>query len=175
MDIEIRINVTADLCYDTLRNAAYYKSGWNAPRDLKKSDLDFWVNLNGNLLDIAVLSWCFLFGDEKAEFRWQKLIEDEKGFSSKMYQNLNCTEQVFQDYIDIMRTYRDKRVAHRDRYLSSSPKIQYPDLDLAINSTCFLFSELHQTYPVMKELVAHGDLKTFYKERLDHGMSQYRV
>lgn len=175
MDNELKVMVTSELCYDTIRNAAYYKSGWEEPKEIKKANLDFWVNLNGNFLDIAVLSWCFLFGDVKAEFRWQNLIDDEAGFLSKMCKVIGCTEQEFQDYIGSMRTYRDKRVAHRDQYISGSPRIKYPDLDLAINSTCFLFGELHSIYPVMQEVFDNSNLNDFYEERLHHGGHQYHA
>jgi len=173
MDINIRIGVTSDLCYDTVRNAAYYSSAWDSSGNIKKSDLDFWVDLNGNFLDIATLSWCYLFGDGKAEFRWQNLIDDEAGFLSEMCQAIGTNEQEFQDYIDTMRTYRDKHVAHRDRYLSDAPKMHYPDLGLAIGSTCFLFGKLQSVYPEIQEMVAHSDLNDFYKERLEHGKHQY--
>jgi len=173
MDIEIRLRVTADLCCDCVRNAAYYKSGWDSPEELKKGDSDFWINLNGNFLDIAALSWCYLFVDSKGEFRWQKLIEDQPGFSSRMYGYLKCTENEFQDYISSMRLYRDKRVAHRDRYLTSDTKIHYPDLDLAIKSTSFFFSELSKLYPELKEINIYKNLDSFYTSRLEHGLSEY--
>jgi hypothetical protein len=175
MDIEIQIRVTAELCCETVRNAAYYKSGWTSPRDLKRNNQDFWVNLNGNFLDIAVLSWCFNFGDKKAEFKWQNLFDDEETFEQGMYSHLKCTKEEFEDYILSMRTYRDKCVAHRDRYLSESSKIKYPDLIMAIESSCFLFNELRSTYKEMNDLFSIKDLNKFYKQRLKHGKVQYHA
>ncbi len=175
MDIEIKIRVTAELCCETVRNAAYYKSGWTSPRDLKRENQDFWVNLNGNFLDIATLSWCFIFGDKKAEFKWQNLFNDEEAFEKSMYSHLNCSKEEFENYILNMRTYRDKCVAHRDRYLSESSRIKYPDLNIAVESSCFLFSELRRSYEIMDELFSMKDLKKFYKQRLKHGKVQYRA
>ena len=173
MDIEIRLKVTADLCCDCVRNSAYYDAGWHSPTILKKDNSDFWVNLNGNFLDIAVLSWCCLFGDGKAEFRWQKIIEDQEKFCSSLYVYMQCPENEFEVYAKNMRGYRDKLVAHRDRYLNTDPKIHYPDLRLAIKSTTFLFSELVRIYPQMGEINIHKDLDSFYKSRLKHALGEY--
>jgi hypothetical protein len=173
IDVDTRLGVTAELCCDCVRNAAYYRAGWASPTILKKAESDFWVNLNGNFLDIAVLDWCFIFGDSRAEFRWQKLISDKTGFSARMYASLGCTEQEFNDYASTMRLYRDKRVAHRDRYLVGDPKIIYPPLDLAVKSTSFLFTELVRLYHQMEEINAHKDLGSFYEDRLEHGRREY--
>lgn len=173
MDIEVRLRVTAQLCCDCIRNAAYYESGWSTPTELKKGDSDFWVNLNGNFLDMAVLSWCFLFGDSKAEFRWNKLIDNQAEFSEKMYGFLNCTEKRFEEYISYMRLYRDKQVAHRDRYLSGDPEIHFPDLGMAVSSASFLYSELLKKYPLMQEICGHRDLQSFYQNRLKLGIKEH--
>ncbi len=173
LDLETRLRVTADLCCGCVRNAAYYLSGWSSPKQFKKKQSDFWVNLNGNFLDITVLTWCFLFGDERAEFRWQEIIPEHNEFLSEMHRYSKCTEEEFNEYISSMRRYRDKCVAHRDIYLVGDQKITYPELELAIKSATFLYSELVRIYAEMEEIYAYKDLETFYLERLEMGLGEY--
>lgn len=173
IDIDIRLSVTAELCCECVRNAAYYHAGWSSPTVLRKAESDFWVDLNGNFLGIAVLDWCFLFGDGKAEFRWQKVISNETEFSSRMYASLGCSENEFNDYVSTMRLYRNKRIAHRDRYLVGDSKIIYPPLDFAVKSTSFLFEELVSLYPQMEKINIHKDLESFYENRLERGRREY--
>ncbi|MDX8407272.1 MAG: hypothetical protein R8L58_02690 [Mariprofundaceae bacterium] len=173
MDINTRLAVTAELCCDCVRNAAYYHAAWTTPTALRNENSDFWVNLNGNFLDIAGLDWCFLFGDHKAEFRWQNVIEDETGFCSHLLDVLDYTESDLNGYVSAMRLYRDKRVAHRDRYLTGDPEIFYPSLDPAVKSASFLFAELVRIYPQMEKININRDLKLFYESRLKHGQRGY--
>lgn len=175
MDINIRLKVTADLCCDCIRNSAYYHAGWSSPNQLKKEESDFWVNLNGNFLDIAVLSWCHLFGDSRAEFRWQKLVDNKDEFCKALCESLVITEEEYENYITSMREYRDKMVAHRDRYLAPGPMIHYPGLNLAVKSAAYLYSELRRSYSNFSEIYQHKDLNSFYQSRLNHALREYNT
>jgi len=135
---------------------------------------DFWVNLNGNCLDISILAWCSLYGDRNAEFKWQKLINNEADFLSRLYATMDSTEVEFAQYIERMRLYRDKCVAHRDSYLVGDPKIIYPSLEEAVKSASFLYRELVDVYPEMEEIYAYKELESFYANRLKMGLKHYK-
>lgn len=174
VEIETRLRVTADLICECVRNAAYYSSGWETCDSLINQESDFWVNVNGNCLDIAVLAWCALFGDPNAEFRWQRLFEDHASILADLHQQLNITELDFDKYVSEMRTYRDKRVAHRDRYMVGDPRIIYPSLDTAVKSCSYLYQALVAAYPQMAEVSAYQELEYFHSDRFDLGQAEYK-
>jgi hypothetical protein len=58
------------LCNHFLRNLAFYRTGWrrggvDQEPTLRRKESQFWVNVNGNFIDICALEWCKLFGDKK--------------------------------------------------------------------------------------------------------------
>ena len=173
MDLESRLRVYAELSCEIIRNAAYYSAGWEANGKQKREDSDFWRNLIGNFLDIAVLSWCFLYGDKRAKFRWQEIIPDHDKFMELLLLHLKSSFEDFEDYISCMRLYRDKRVAHRDEYLVGDPQIVYPCLDIAIESTMFFYSKLCEEQPMMQEIHAYSELGSFYASRYSMAEAEY--
>ena len=173
MDLESKLRVYADLSCEILRNSAYYRAGWETKDKLRRQGSDFWINLNGNFLDIAVLSWCFLFGDNKAKFKWRGIIDDHEYFMSRLLTHLACDVADFEEYISCMRLYRDKRVAHRDEYLVGDTQIVYPCLDIAVQSTIFFYSALCEEYPQITEIYAYTELSSFYESRLEMAGEQY--
>ena len=60
------------LCRHFARNLAYYRAGWVGSSLVR--DSDFWRTVNRNFLDVAVLEWCKLLGDEKARHYWRKTV-----------------------------------------------------------------------------------------------------
>lgn len=124
------------LCCHFLRNLAFYKAGW------KKGELvtndQFFVNANGNFLDTCVLEWCKLFGDKRGQHYWRKVITDQDAFFVGLLQSLKLTEADFEDYINAMRTYRDKFVAHLD----AEEIMSLPKLRTARKSVSFLYEYL---------------------------------
>jgi hypothetical protein len=59
------------LCIHFIRNLAYSR----AIEELvpHKMEGDFWITMQGNCLDTAVLEWCKLFGDHKGNHYWGKM------------------------------------------------------------------------------------------------------
>ncbi|MFZ0589341.1 MAG: hypothetical protein WAM39_02545 [Bryobacteraceae bacterium] len=79
--------------------------------------LNFWRLLYGQLLDIAVLDWCKLFGSDDEEHQpvhWKNVFEDHDGFRSDMLKAVNATKSDWDAYWKEMKTYRDTHVAHLD-------------------------------------------------------------
>jgi len=126
----------AILCCHCLRNLAFYKAGWHNGKIKLKSQ--FWLNVNGNFLDIAVLEWCKLFADPRGKHFWRKAISDVATFQKGLFTELGCTETEYEDYVKQVRGYRDKFVAHLD----SEEIMQIPFLQSAVNSTEYLYDYL---------------------------------
>jgi hypothetical protein len=124
------------LCCHFLRNLAFYKAGWKKGKLV--TDDQFFVNANGNFLDVCVLEWCKLFGDKRGKHYWRFVITDQDVFFAGLLQSLKLTEAEFESYILSMRTYRDKFVAHLDMEDVMYP----PKLRTARKSVSFLYEYL---------------------------------
>ncbi len=98
----------------------------------------FWVNANGNFIDVCVLEWCKLFGDKRGQHYWRKVITDQATFNAGLLNAVGQTEAAFEAYIEEMRTYRDKFVAHLD----SEEVMNIPKLRVARKSVSFLYEYL---------------------------------
>ena len=131
-----RLRRTGILCCHCLRNLAFYRSAWR--KGSLKLTQQFWVNVNGNFLDIAVLEWCKLFADSRGKHYWRKSISDPDAFWCGLMNQLTITDDQFDDCVNQMRTYRDKFVAHLD----SEAVMQIPQLDIVVDSTSYLYDYL---------------------------------
>ena len=98
----------------------------------------FWVNANGNFIDICVLEWCKLFGDKRGQHSWKKVITNQDAFLKGLLLAVGKTQPEFDSYIEEMKTYRDKFVAHLD----SEEVMNIPKLKIAKKSVLFLYSYL---------------------------------
>lgn len=124
------------LCCHFLRNLAFYKAGWK--KGALVTNDQFFVNANSNFLDICVLEWCKLFGDKRGQHYWRKVITDQDAFFIGLLQSLRLTEAEFETYVETMRTYRDKFVAHLD-----TEEVMYlPKLRTARKSVASLYEYL---------------------------------
>lgn len=105
--------------------------------------LNFWRLLHGNLLDIAVLEWCKLFGSDDEEHQkahWKNVVPDKDAFRTSLLKAMEIDGKAWDAYWKEMKTYRDQNVAHRD---FSNPNVtHYPKLDLALESSYFYYQYL---------------------------------
>jgi hypothetical protein len=133
-----RLRWTAILCCHAIANLASYRGGWDGARLTRKED--FWKRVNGNFMDIGVLEWCKLFADRSGAHCFRNVLTDPNGFEAALLAHLVMSDANFDTYCAGLRTYRDKFVAHLD----DDPKATYPQFDVAIKSTKFLFSYLRR-------------------------------
>jgi len=131
-----RLRWTAILCCHAIANLASYRAGWSGKKLTREEG--FWRRVNCNFMDIAVLEWCKLFADRRGIHCYMNVLTDPKGFETDLFAHLKVSATDFETYCTGMRTYRDKFVAHLD----DNPKAKYPQLDVAIESTKFLFRYL---------------------------------
>jgi hypothetical protein len=98
-----------------------------------------WRLIYGNLLDVAVLEWCRVFGTDTEPTHWKRVVADHGAFRSALLTALKIDEASWAAYWEKMKTYRDTLVAH---HFDDSPVTHYPTLDLALESCYFYYSYL---------------------------------
>ncbi len=154
-----RIRRAATLCCHCIRNIAFYYAGWRDGAPVFKGQ--FWVTANGNFLDISVLEWCKLFGEKHGKHYWAKVITNVATFFDGFLKSLEMTADQWEVYIKEMRTYRDGFVAHLD----SENMMQIPMLDIALQSTMYLYNYLR----------AHEDEGDFFIDAPDSALTVYTI
>jgi|HubBroStandDraft_6_1064221.scaffolds.fasta_scaffold00038_41 hypothetical protein len=172
-----RLRRVLTLCCYFMQNLAYYRAGWSPNKVFARHDSQFWVTANGNFLDHCVLEWCKLFGDEKGEHYWGRIVSDPPAFEKGLLSALGITAVEFGAHIDKIRRYRDRFVAHLD----SDKVMNIPDLQVAKESVVF-----YQKYILNEEAQAADllgpvpslnpcyDLNSLYERRLAEARREYR-
>lgn len=118
------------LCCRFARNLAFYRVG-QYPRwhdTLLSQDhpqASFWRQANANFLDVAVLEWCKLLGDQNGKYYWKRIVSNKTEFESQLLRELQTDACGFRAEVDAMRCYRDKFVAHLDKLnVMNIPKLE---------------------------------------------------
>ena len=126
------------------RNLAYYRAGW-ASRLVPAYPTNslFWLQVNSNFLEMAVLDWCKLFGGRKEKHDRENIVTDPVEFKSGLLHHLGVDEVTFGTSIRAMRKYRDHYIAHADIV----PQVDVPILDVAKEAAWF-----YHKHVVKKEL-----------------------
>lgn len=156
------------LCWHFLRNLAFYRSWYLAGRPL--DDEQFWITANGNFLDIAVLEWCKLFVDSKGKHYFSKALEDPNQFKLDLLEHLRLAEAEFDYYIALLKSYRDKFIAHLD----DDNIMHIPHLRIARRSVMFMYKRLLEQEAGNNTFIdAPPSPGTVYKEFLCQGMKSY--
>ncbi len=120
------------------RNLAYFRALKPFQDRIPKASWDFWMTLSNNALDMAVLEWCKLFASANDKHHWSKVVTDPAVFEADMLKALDLSDDGFDHYLNAMRRYRDKFVAHLD----SDEIMDIPELDLAEHAVRLYFTHL---------------------------------
>jgi len=156
------------LCCHFLRNLAFYQSWFDADQPFK--DKQFWVNANGNFLDIAVLEWCKLFADTKGKHHHSKALEDPAQFKLDLLVKLGLTDAQFEEYSESFKVYRDKFLAHLDE----ENIMNIPHMKISRRSAKFLYQRLlEQEAGTATFADAPASAKKVYEKFLAEGMKAY--
>ncbi|MCW3641339.1 hypothetical protein [Burkholderia cenocepacia] len=167
------------LCCHCVRNIAYYRVGFvneDGSGDLKQRT-QFGATVNSDMLDIAVLEWCKLFADRKALHHWKRVIRDEseqQRFLDALLRHAGTKESGWTHYLDSVRVYRDKFVAHLD----DLPIMQIPSLEVALKCVLFLYAYLRANCPASTFAAPHfghlpEDLSAYYEDCRDEARQAY--
>jgi hypothetical protein len=87
---------------------------------------------------VCVLEWLKLFGEKKGNQSWENVITENDVFKKDLLKTLNITEDEFSLYINQMRKYRDKFIAHLD----SDKVADIPNLQIALESAIHFYNYL---------------------------------
>jgi len=107
--------------------------------------LNFWRIQYGNLLDLAVIDWCKLFGSDDAEnepIHWKNIADDQDSFRSALLSQLAITQEDWETYWQQMKRHRDYNAARHDPRREEITT--YPVLDKALESAFFYFEYVQQ-------------------------------
>jgi hypothetical protein len=99
------------LCAHFSRNLAYYRAGHGR---LTNTSSQFWITVDGNFLDMAIIEWCKLLGDQRGNHCWANVVTDPSRFEAELLRHLGINADELAGYINETRTYRDKFLAHLD-------------------------------------------------------------
>ena len=166
-----RIRRVGILCCHCLRNIAFYLAGWRDGEFVFKEPRQFWITLNGNFIDICVLEWCKLFGLKRDEHYWEKVITDRASFLDGLMKGLGMTKDEFEVYVQEMRSYRDKFIAHLD----SEERMNIPKLLIAQQSAAYLYDYLRSNEDEGGFFIDAPDTASSFSMRfMNEGKSVYR-
>jgi hypothetical protein len=162
-----RLRYALILCESFVRNLAYYRAARSedgrALLDERSDQAPFWLQVHGNFLDQCVLDWCKLFAEERdGEHHWHQLVQDRDDFRQSLLRYLGVRREQYDCYVQKMRFYRDKFVAHLDQ----EEWMPFPHFDLAHASV----THLHQRIVTVQGLDLRGLANT--PEQLADGFQQ---
>lgn len=138
-----------------MRNIAFYRACWNG-QNLRVHN-EFWKTVNGNFLDTAVHEWFKAFSDKRSKHHWNKVIPESShaAFEHDLLAHLQLAPMpeyigtkleganLFEQFNDRLRKYRDKFLAHLDDELVANLPVTEP----MRKGTEFLFDYLTTTQP----------------------------
>lgn len=152
-------------CADMVRQLSYHRA-----INKRKSDLtlNFWLYMYNNSIDMAVLDWVHLFGNDRDDLHWKNVAGNIDQFRSDLLSNLEISKEKWVPIWKSIREYRNKDVAHIEVRLTSN----VPEMGLAVKATGFYY-----TY-ILGELENYGDysnwpenLLEYYERNLEQSMS----
>jgi hypothetical protein len=120
--------------------------------------LNFWRIIYGNLLDVAVLEWCKVFGSHSEPTHWKNVVTDHNKFRNGLLQSLNIDRTRWESYWDEMKKYRDTWIAHHTEPQAST---HYPNLELALESSYYYYAFLIGELRDQGEIGFPDDLRNY--------------
>jgi len=102
--------------------------------------LNFWRLIYGNLLDVAVLEWCKVFGADAEPTHWKNVVTDHDTFRDGLLESLEIDIATWEAYWEEMKNYRNNLIAHHieDNKVVS----KFPKLDLVLESSYYYYAYL---------------------------------
>jgi len=128
------------LSISCISNIAAYRANWQTTPSKSKPIIkrDFWIRMNGNCLDMAVLEWCKLFADSNGKHHWSCTFTKKDEWRSGLFKHMGVTRGRFQTELKLISDYRNKYVAHLDDPI----QMNYPHTNFMCESASFLHDSL---------------------------------
>jgi hypothetical protein len=172
-----RIRRCQILCGHCIRNIAYYRASRDESRKRIAPRTNFWVGVEGSFLDMAILEWCKLFGDQKGKINslhgWEHIVgnvlkAEPIDFFRDLLSDLKIGSEDFETVRQEARRYRDKFVAHLDEENTTN----IPDLSIPLEATIFLYSVACQ-HPAKGAVLFSDDIRKAYDGFLSEAKSWF--
>lgn len=153
-------------CRDVVLQLSYHRA-INKQRSPLNFNLNFWICTYNNTIDMAVLDWGHLFGNEKDDLHWKNVANDVDKFRTELLSEIELPLEKWVTYWEEVKNYRDKSVAH----IEMRPSSNIPEMTIALKATCFYYS--HCFYEI-KKLGDYSqwpeDLFDYYQRSLDQSV-----
>ena len=142
-------------CADMVRQLSYHRAINQRKEYLT---LNFWIYMYNNTIDMAVLDWVHLFGNDKDDLHWKNIVNNIDEFRNDLFTELEVTKETWITYWKSIREYRNKDVAH----IEVRPISNIPEMSLAVKAVCFYYSH------ILLELEKYGDYSKWPKNLFDY-------
>lgn len=164
---------TMQLAISCVSNIAAYRANWQKQSDKDKLivDREFWVRMNGNFLDFAVLEWCKIFADFKGKHHWSLTFPNKNEWKKQLFESMDLKPSDFERELKLVSQYRNKVVAHLD----DPTPMNYPYTSFMLASASHLHDSL-KTHPATKRFFVgyYDSAKTLYERRLEAAFDEVR-
>jgi hypothetical protein len=113
-------------CWSFSLNLAIYRASRNDNGEQKSNDTDNMLRLmNSNNIFSATLSWCHFFGSDRDAHHWKNVLplEMHAEFKSTLIE-LSGSFEAWEDYRNMMKSFRDQHIAHIDRVHGHVPDME---------------------------------------------------
>lgn len=128
-------------CNDFVRQLSYHRAMLPHAENLRTN---IWIYSYNNYIDMAVLDWCHLFGNNKDDLHWKNNVANEEEFRQHVLESLKISQADWDAYWLSVKGYRDNDVAH----IKVNPKSDIPDMDTALEMVKLYYinaiNELHE-------------------------------
>jgi hypothetical protein len=173
-----RVRRVVLLCCSFVQNVAFYRAAVvdrTTPilSDHHPEAAFLWRAIN-NFLDVAVLDWCKLFGNQRMEkHHWRRVVSDAASFEQALFCELGTNADAFEELVGKMLYYRNRFLAHLDDDLM----MDIPELDPAHKAIVFYHWRIveHEARP--GELAGLPNADAFargYAQCTDEAIRAYR-
>lgn len=175
-----RVRRVVLLCCSFVQNVAFYRAAMADRTAPILSDhhpeAAFLRQAINNFLDVAVLDWCKLFGNQRMEkHHWRRVVSDADAttFERALFRELGTNAAAFEELVGKMLDYRNRFLAHLDNDLV----MNIPELDPACNAVAFYHRHIveHEARPSELAGLPNADeLARGFQQSTDVAMRAYR-
>ena len=123
--------------YPLLLNFVYHVGAYRQILNvlqLLPGDRSFWVYTSDAHIQMAITSWCKVFGSSREDAHYSKLYDQaEADFDEYLFAKVPCSACEWKDYRHEMMRFRNKYIAHSETTIIDFP---VPYLDMALKAVC---------------------------------------
>ena len=157
------------LCCHCTRNLAFYRAGRKDDGSLLNKS-DFGATVNNNFIDVAVLEWCKLFGNDSEKHHWKNIVKSKTFFRNELLAYLKTDIKSFRKFWKKSTTYRNRFLAHLD----SDETMLIPEMEFARMSVSFYYDHIVRQLDQSTIVLGYPrNLTTYYNECMRHADANY--